>query len=247
MQKNIKYIIIVVLGVSLIFLSTLFFYHKPTLVEQIIKDSGLFINDILAFSLKKEDNIICNNYDKELEYQIEELKKVVNVNNVLSEYEIVNAVVISHDIGYWYDTIIINKGLNDGVKEGMAVVNNSGVIGKIISVSNFNSTVKLLTSESENKVSVKIENGDNYLYGLISYYDSKKNTYIVDGISQNIEIGSIVSTTGYSDIFPAGIIVGKVINSKSDNYDLAKTIEIEPSVNFNNLSIVSVLQRNVDE
>lgn len=246
MRKNIRYIIVLVVGVGLIFLSTLLFYHKPTLIEKIVKDGGIIINHLLAFPIENNENIICDNYNKELENQIEELKKVVNINNVLSEYEVINAVVISHDVGYWYDTVIINKGLEDNIVEGMAVVNNSGVIGKVISVSNFNSNVLLLTSANVGKISVKIEDGNEYLYGLISYYDIKNNTYIVDGLSQNIEIGAKVLTTGYSDIFPSGILIGTVINSKSDNYDLTKIIEISPSVDFNDLNIVSVLKRKVD-
>lgn len=247
MKKNIKYVVVVIVGIGLLFLSTLFFYHKPTLLEKIIKDGGLFINNLLAFPIKNEENIRCDYYNQELENQITELKKVVNINSVLSEYELINAVVISHDVGYWYDTIIINKGMNDNIQEGMAVVNNSGVIGKVISVTNFSSTVMLLTSENIGKVSVKIENDEDYLYGLISRYNSDTNTYIIEGISQNVELGATVLTTGYSDIFPSGILVGEIISSKSDNYDLAKTLEIKPSVDFNNLNIVSVLKRNVDK
>ncbi len=246
MKKNIKYMVVIIIATGLIFLSTLLFYHKPTLIEKMLKDGGIILNHLLAFSVQSNENMICNNYNKELENQIEELKKVVDINYTLNEYEVINAVVISHDVGYWYDTVIINKGLADNIVEGMAVVNNRGVIGKVISVSNFNSTVMLLTSENIGKISVKIEDGDEYLYGLISYYDNKNNTYIVEGLSQNIEIGSTVLTTGYSDIFPSGILVGTVVNSKSDNYDLAKTIEISPSVDFNDLNIVSVLKRNVD-
>ena len=159
----------------------------------------------------------------------------------------INAVVISHDPGYWYDKVIVNKGLSSGVKEGMAVINGSGIIGKVVNVSNFNSTVELLTSENIGKISIKIEDNKDYLYGLISYYDLEKNLYSVDGISKNVEIGSKVTTTGYGDIFPAGILVGEVVNSKNDNYDLAKTIEIKPSVDFNNLNIVSIIKRKVDK
>ena len=165
----------------------------------------------------------------------------------MNEYELVNAVVISHDPGYWYDKVIINKGLSSDIKEGMAVINNSGVIGKVVNVSNFNSTVELLTSENIGKVSIKIEDGNDYIYGLISQYDKEKNLYLVDGISKNIEVGSKITTTGYGDIFPSGILVGEVVSSKNDNYGLAKTLEIKPSVDFNNLNIVSIVRRNVDQ
>ena len=227
MKKNIKYIAVVVLALFFIFLSTILLYHKPIMI-------------------KKVDNKVCDNVNEELENQVSELKKILSIDNVLSEYENIYGVVISRDIGYWYDKVIINKGSNDGVMEGMAVINSEGLIGKVISSSNFNSTVQLLTSENINKTSVKIENNDNYVYGLITEYKEDKNSYIVEGISDDIKIGSKVTTTGFGDIFPAGIIVGTVIDSKSDAYGLAKTIEIKPNVDFNNINIVSILKRKID-
>lgn len=245
MKKNIKYIVVVVLALFFIFLSTILLYHKPIMIEKRIKDAGLFLNHLVGNS-KKVDNKVCDNVNEELENQISELKKILSIDNVLSEYENIYGVVISRDIGYWYDKVIINKGSNDGVMEGMAVINSEGLIGKVISSSNFNSTVQLLTSEKINKTSVKIKNNDNYVYGLITEYKEDKNSYIVEGISDDIKIGSKVTTTGFGDIFPAGIIVGTVIDSKSDAYGLAKTIEIKPNVDFNNINIVSILERKID-
>lgn len=245
MKKNIKYIVVVVLALFFIFLSTILLYHKPIMIEKWIKDAGLFLNHLVGNS-KKVDNKVCDNVNEELENQISELKKILSIDNVLSEYENIYGVVISRDIGYWYDKVIINKGSNDGVMEGMAVINSEGLIGKVISSSNFNSTVQLLTSENINKTSVKIENNDNYVYGLITEYKEDKNSYIIEGISDDIKIGSKVTTTGFGDIFPAGIIVGTVIDSNSDAYGLAKTIEIKPNVDFNNINIVSILKRKID-
>lgn len=245
MKKNIKYIVVVVLALFFIFLSTILLYHKPIMIEKWIKDVGLFLNHLVGNS-KKVDNKVCDNVNEELENQISELKKILSIDNVLSEYENIYGVVISRDIGYWYDKVIINKGSNDGVMEGMAVINSEGLIGKVISSSNFNSTVQLLTSENINKTSVKIENNDNYVYGLITEYKEDKNSYMVEGISDDIKIGSKVTTTGFGDIFPAGIIVGTVIDSKIDAYGLAKTIEIKPNVDFNNINIVSILKRKID-
>lgn len=247
MKKNIKYVVVIIIGIGVIFLSTLIYNHRPTIIERIIKDGGLIFNIIVAIPFSNDKINTCDNINKELENQINELKEVINVNDILSEYELINAVVISHDIGYWYDEITINKGQTDDIKEGMVVINNSGVIGKVVSTTNLNSTVRLLTSQNIGKTSIKIENNGQYLYGIISSYDEKNNVYLVEGISKDVDISSSVLTTGYGDKFPAGILVGEVVNSKSDNYDLTKTIEISPSVDFNNLNIVSVIKRNVDK
>ena len=119
--------------------------------------------------------------------------------------------------------------------------------GKITKVTSFNSTVKLITSDDvNNKISVKIKVNDKYVYGLLSGYDKKKQTFIVEGISDNTEIpkDATVTTTGMGDSFPSGIVVGKVKRVTTDNFDLAKTVEVTSSVDYDDLSFVTILKRN---
>ena len=149
-------------------------------------------------------------------------------------------------IGYWYDEVTIDKGSASGIEKNMAVVNYQGLVGKVIKVSNHVSTVKLLANENTtDKVSVKIKVNDSYVYGLISKYDSKTNSYTVEGISENIEIpkDSEVVTTGMGDTFPSGLLIGKVTTTTTDNFDLSKVALVQSSVDFDNLNYVSILKR----
>lgn len=186
---------------------------------------------------------------KELQTEIDGLKESLVLNNVLSEYEPINANIVNRNVGYWYNTITIDKGSQNKIKKGMAVVVNKGLIGKVIKTSNFTSTVKLITADELNgNISVKIKLDDKDVYGLLTGYNKKSNTYKIEGISESdeIKIDSLVTTTGLSDIFPSGILVGKVSNVIQDNYDLTKIVEVTPSVDFNDISVVTVLKRGVD-
>ena len=99
---------------------------------------------------------------EELQKEVTELKSTLELNSTLSEYTYVNATVVNRNIGYWYNNVVIDKGSKNGVKKGDAVITSSGLIGKITGVSNFSSTVKLLSSdEISNKISVKINNKEN--------------------------------------------------------------------------------------
>ena len=185
----------------------------------------------------------------ELQTEIKNLKESLVLNNVLSEYEPINANIVNRNVGYWYNTIVIDKGSRNNVKKGMAVVVNSGLVGKVIKTSNFTSTVKLLTADELNgNVSVKIKLDGKDVYGLLTGYNQETNTYKIEGISESDEIkeGAIVTTTGLSDIFPSGILVGNVKVVTFDNYDLTKIVEVTPSVDFNDISVVTVLDRGVD-
>ena len=111
---------------------------------------------------------------EELQKEVAQLKSTLELNATLSEYTYVNATVINRNVDYWYNNLNIDKGSKNGVKKGDAVVTPNGLIGKVVSVSNFSSSVKLLTSdEISNKISVKINSDNNYLYGLLIGYDGK--------------------------------------------------------------------------
>lgn len=249
-RKNLI-MILVVLAVSILLLFLSFFFSKEgnyNAFESFLKDMGLFISNISVsfFDEVEYDNDYVN---KELQYQLDTLKETLELNNTLNESIKTNAIIINRDLSFWYDTITLNKGANDNIEVGDAVVVNSGLIGRIISVSNYNSIARLLTSEASNKISVKIETNGEYAYGLITNYNDENNIYGLDGISEtiNVSIDSIVTTTGIGDNFPSGIVIGKVKNITTDSYDLAKLIEVTPSVNFNSLSVVTILNRKVKE
>lgn len=232
-----------------VLLSQKIIYQPVKFVKDKIKDYREKQNiyekyKILKNKVKETDLIQAEK--KELEHQLKKMKKTLDLNHTLVETEYLNATVVNRNLGYWYNTITIDKGSHNGVKKDMPVIVSDGVIGKITKVSNFNSTVKLLTSEDiNNKISVKIEVGDKYVYGLLSGYQRKGNVFTVEGIADNIEIpkDSIVTTTGMGDNFPSGIMVGKVKKVKTDHFDLAKTVEVTSSVDFDDLSYVTILKR----
>ena len=193
------------------------------------------------------DSVIAQN--ENLQNEINKLKETLELNTILSDKVFLNATVVSRNIGYWYDEITIDKGSKNGIEKGMAVVTSKGLIGQITKVSNYSSTVKLLSNENmSDKISVKIKVGDDYVYGLISMYDSKTNTYTVEGISENVDIekGADVVTTGMGTIFPSGLMVGTAQKVTTDNFDLSKVVEVKASVNFDDLDYVTVLKRKTE-
>lgn len=273
-----KYIILIIIGVIILLLSIFAFMVKDdrnlSKPEQIVKDGVILVQNIVFWPFKyigneikelyelkdvyKENQILKSNLDRydllytqnnELKKEIETLKEEMNIGYMLSEYEYLKASVINRNVGYWYDTITINKGSRDGVKKDMAVITSKGLIGKITKTTSFNSEIKLITSSnSNNKISVIIDNDGKKLYGILMGYDEKSNTISIEGISDNSEIkkDSVVYTSGLNDIFPSGIIIGKVKDIEKDNYGLSKNIRITPSNDMNDITVVSILKRKDD-
>jgi len=277
-NNKLKYIIIVIVSFSILLgISSYTIDDDKDLnfFEKAVKDTTIFIqkifyapikfvsNELEVFNEKKD---LYKKYTKlkekvektdlyyaqieELQKEVTELKAALDLNATLSEYTYINATVVNRNIGYWYNNLTIDKGSKNGVKKGDAVITNNGLIGKIINVSNFSSTVKLLTSdEISNKISIKIDSNDEYLYGLLTGYDKENKVYKIEGItnSDGIEEGDLVTTTGLTDYFPSGIIIGKVFEVVKDEYDLDSVVEVKPSVEFENISIVTILNRKAEE
>lgn len=201
-------------------------------------------NDILETSLDRVTSIESENI--ELRRQLEALKEELNIDYSLTDYEYLNATVISRNVGYWYNTITINKGKYNGVEEDMVVINGKGLIGRVIRTTTFTSDVRLITtSDTNNKISVMVSNGDYNLYGVINSYNYSKNLLEVEGISntKNVNIGDYVYTSGLGGVFPSGILIGQVSEITTDSYDLAKIIKITPSTDFTDINYVSILKR----
>ena len=275
---KLKYIIIVlVLFAILLGISSVTIDDDKNLnfFEKAIKDTTTFVQKIFYAPIKylkgeieifnekkdlykkytelkeKEEKInLYYSQVRELQKEVTELKSTLDLNATLSEYTFVNATVVNRNIGYWYNSLTIDKGSKNGVKKGDAVVTSNGLIGKITGVSNFSSTVKLLTTdEISNKISVKIDSENGYQYGLLIGYDKEYNLYKIEGItnSDDIKEGDVVTTTGLTDYFPSGIIIGKVSKVVKDEYDLNSIVEVIPTVNFDNISIVTILNRKAVE
>lgn len=205
-------------------------------------------NDILETSIDRIDSIEAENI--ELRRQLNELKEELDISYTLSDYEYLNAAVISRNVGFWYNTITINKGSYNGVSKDMVVINSKGLIGRVIKTTTFTSDVRLITtSDTNNKISVHISSGDNNLYGLINNYDYNDNLLEVEGISntKDVNIGDYVYTSGLGGIFPSGILIGTVTEITTDSYDLAKIIKVTPSASFVDINYVSILKRKSDE
>ena len=206
--------------------------------------------------VKKENQILKSNVEKiesieteniELKQELEKLKGELNIDHVLSDYDYLNATVISRNSFYWYNMLTIDKGSHNGIKEGMVVINSTGLIGKITNVSTFSSDVKLITTnDTNNKISVTVTNGDEKLTGIINGYDYKKGLLTIEGTSNTatVNTGDYVYTSGLGGVFPSGILIGKVENITTDVYDLSKIINVKPSASFDDINYVTVLKRN---
>lgn len=250
-KKNTIRIIIISVVLLILLSVSLLVQHDNTF----IKDGVILIEKTLMYpftSLNKEKEqtqtesyTIQKNINSSLEKEIEELKKQLELNKTLTEYDVVNATVLSRNKSYWFNTMTIDKGKKSGIKKNMAVITKDGLVGKITKVSNYSSEIKLITSNDTNfKVSVSIKTNDEDNYAILNGYDKKTGLIKLSGIDKttNININDSVLTSGLGEMFPSGIYVGQVKKIENDKYNLSKIVYIQTGQDFNNIHYVTVLK-----
>ena len=239
---DLKYkIILFIIGGGIVY-SLLFFSIKYKW------NTTYILRDIFYFPItmvtSNNNNTIFEDRCLELQEEVNDLKKVLELNNSLSDFKEVSATVINRNANYWNNELTINKGSKDNIKEGMAVVDGNGLIGRIEHVSVTTSVVKLITNYSNGKISVKVWNSDNTSINKVLEVD-EYNNLIISGIDNKFDIkeGTKVTTSGLSDIYPSGITIGTIEKIEDDKFGISKKAYIKHAGNLDKIRFVSVLIR----
>ena len=173
------------------------------------------------------------------------LKDQLQIENTLTDYKVVNAVVISRSPSNWQSQLIVKKGSNAGIKKGMSVMGSGGLIGRVSEVNTTNAKVELLSDDSQvaDRFAIRVANKDGEVVdGIVTSFNQEKNLIVMGQITSDValEKGDLVTTSGLGGVTPAGLYVGKVQKISQDDYGLSKKIYIKPATDFNNIPVVSV-------
>lgn len=155
-------------------------------------------------------------------------------------YSFISAQVVSNSVNQIDNYITINKGSAFGIKPGMGVINDVGIVGVVRQTSaNYATVASMLSSQTHISASIK----RNGFFGSL-VWDNQSSEYMhLTDIPKHANVlkGDSVITSGYSSAFPKGLFVGRVesvgFESGSSFYDL----KVKISTDFNNLSYVYVV------
>lgn len=181
-----------------------------------------------------------------LEAENEKLRDALEVSSK-REYDTINSRVISRSQDQWLNNFTIDKGENDGIEEGMAVMTPEGLIGMVKRVNGNSSFVEMITTNvSQNNLSVEIQHEDETEYGAVDHYDSERGLLVIDNIKNNatVEAGDEVFTSGLVGDFPEGLIVGEVMEVENDEHGLSQNAFIQLASDPSEVDVVFVLERD---
>lgn len=221
-----------------------YIFNKP--IELVIAKTNEFksYSSLYKDIQKNKEDIIASKRimleNVNLKEQLKELTSILDIKTNNYEYEVINAAIISRSTNNKINTLNINKGSKNGIKNGFAVITNSCLIGKVLEVSNYSSKVELINSNM--KISIKVIGKDIY-YGVLGYKDG----FYIEGIEEENLVGSKVLTSGLTEVFPSGILIGKIVNMRKDHFDLSTIYDVELACDLNKINYVAVLKRSSDD
>ena len=155
------------------------------------------------------------------------------------QFSYIPARVINNSVNKQFNFITLNKGSFHGIEPEMAVIAPNGVVGVVYATSGNYSTVIPMINRNF-RLSAKIRK--NGYFGSLSWAGSGYGEAILEEIPYHVEIqtGDTIVTSGYSAIFPEGIMIGNIteFEAREGNF---YTIAVDIAVDFKNLLHVNVI------
>lgn len=183
--------------------------------------------------------------------QNEALKEELELSHTLTDYTTVPATVIARNPDSWIEEVIVDKGSQNGIELGMAVMSGNGLIGRISEVNPTSSKIRLIATQDQrnNQVSAEVitEDGE-VVHGVISAYEPETGRLIMDQITTNVtlEPGSQVITSGLSGKTPRSLVIGTVDEVSMDNFGLSQQVYVIPAADFNDIRFVTIVNRQAE-
>lgn len=174
---------------------------------------------------------------RELEQENVRLKGLLSFKQK-STLRLVSARVIARSPDSWSSSVIIDKGKFSGIRRGMAVINYQGLVGRV-SESVDNSSKIILVNDPSQGISSIVQRSRQE--GLVS--GSLGVNLIMRYLPEDaqIVIGDIIITSELSQVYPKGLLVGKVINIAKEFSGLSLYAVVKPAADLSSLEEVSVI------
>ncbi|MBP1995918.1 rod shape-determining protein MreC [Paenibacillus eucommiae] len=250
---------------------------QMTLPEKFVKDTvswvqGLFykpaasiagfFDDIRQLSVIYEENktlkLTVSLYARDtqmlnkLEAQNKYLKDALNFTERQKQankytYHIAEVVTVSPDP--YNNTLSINLGARDGIKQDMAVMTIDGLVGRVNAVYEFYSNVQLLnnindTDSNSKAIAVTVKGRESQSFGMIESFDTNTGYLVMNRVDQAdpMQVGDMVITSGLGLVFPDGIEVGKIVSIGPGEFGITHKVLVEPRASFRHIREVFVVE-----
>ncbi len=192
--------------------------------------------------LRREKALLSEQLNQYREGYLEglRLQKLLDIKGGF-QYRPVAARVIDSDRTSLFKTLLINKGTAEGLRVGLPVLADQGVVGRIIETSWHASRVLLMIDENSNiDALIQRSRAQGILQGAGAAGCNLKYISRVE----EVQAGDVVLSSGLAGVFPKGLLLGVVTGASRKEGGLFQKIDVAPAVDFGKLEEVVALITN---
>jgi rod shape-determining protein MreC len=177
---------------------------------------------------------------QELEVENRDLRNLLSMKARTDTGALIPVSVIGRDDNPYVQAITIDRGSNDGVRPDSVVITHKGLVGHVERANPTSSKVRLI-NDLNSSVSVRLQT-EARTTGLLRG-QSQGNLMVIAYIPQTdpVHVTDLVLTSGLSEIYPEGLLVGKVTRVERKDADPFQAAVIEPAVEMDKLERLYVL------
>ena len=180
--------------------------------------------------------------------ELSRLRKLYELDEQYMQYQKVGARIIAKDTGEWFHVFRINKGSDDGIREGMNVIAGGGLVGIVTDVGANYATVRSIIDDSSQVSAMAQDSGDSCIVsGDLKLFEEGRLRLSYMEKDDDIEDGDMIVTSNISEKFLPGILIGYAADITVDyNDNLSKSGYLIPVAQFDRLQEVLVIADTKD-
>ena len=210
------------------------------------KTLGEVLNENKKLKQQLDDMTLQMNTIKLEQYELENYRELLALDEKYPSYQKVAASVIAKDSGNWFSTFTIDRGTKDGIKVGMNVLAGSGLVGIVKDVGPNYAKVRSIIDDSSKVSAMVTTTEDNFIVsGSLQSMNERKVIGFTDLKDEDDEVmlGDPVVTSYVSDQYQQGILIGYVATIEKNSNNLTKSGTITPVVDFEHMENVLVITK----
>lgn len=178
------------------------------------------------------------------QYELNNLRDLLNLDQKYPSYEKVAANVIGKDAGNWFSIFTIDKGAKDGIETDMNVIAGSGLVGIVTDVGPNYAKVRAIIDDISKVSGMVLTTSDRCIvHGDLQEMNANQNILLTDlkDSDDEAQAGDPVVTSNISDKYLQGILIGYINKMEMDSNNLTKSGTVTPAVDFEHLEEVLVI------
>ncbi|MBR2926676.1 MAG: rod shape-determining protein MreC [Clostridia bacterium] len=177
-----------------------------------------------------------------LEAENARLREYLSMKQKHPGFSFEEAMIISRESGSYMTTFTLNRGSIHGIQLNMAVVVKEGIVGSVSEVGlNWCKVSTVLDTSRTVGAYVQRSGEVGQINGEFSIRNDGYCTFSNGQSSGDVEVGDIILSVGINSIYPADLVIGKVISVGVDEYSRTMEATVESPVDFSSLQYVMIV------